>query len=162
MSIRRAEPSDAFAIAEIYNHYIAETVITFEEKPVPVAEMARRMTEVRSASLPWLVADERGHVTGYAYASPWRSRSAYRFSVEATVYIAPGLVGRGIGSSLFGELLSMLQAQKIHSVIGGIALPNEASVALNEKFGLRKVAEFHEVGFKFGRWIDVGYWQRIF
>lgn len=162
MSIRQAEPSDALAIAEIYNHYITESVITFEEEPVTVSEMARRMAEVRSASLPWLVAEESGELTGYAYASPWRSRSAYRFSVEATVYIAPGFVGRGIGSLLFGQLLSMLQAQKIHSVIGGIALPNEASVALNEKFGLRKVAEFHEVGFKFGRWINVGYWQRTF
>lgn len=92
--------------------------------------------------------------------TPWRTRSAYRFSVEATVYVAPDYVGRGVGSSLFGELLSMLPARNIHSVIGGIALPNEASVRLNEKFGLRKVAEFHEVGFKFGRWINVGYWQR--
>ncbi len=160
MSIRQAGPSDALAIAEIYNHYITETVITFEEEPVTASEMARRMTEVRSASLPWLVEEENGMIRGYAYAHLWRSRSAYRFTVEATVYIAPGCVGRGIGSSLYSQLLSMLQAQKIHSVIGGIALPNEASVALNEKFGLRKVAEFHEVGFKFGRWIDVGYWQR--
>ena len=160
MSIRQAAPSDALAIAEIYNHYITESVITLEEEPVTASEMARRMAEVRSASLPWLVAEESGPVRGYAYAHPWRNRSAYRFSVEATVYIAPGHVGRGIGSLLYGQLLSMLRAQNIHSVIGGITLPNEASVALNEKFGLRKVAEFHEVGFKFGRWINVGYWQR--
>lgn len=159
MDIRQAEPSDALAIADIYNHYVTETVITFEEEPVTASEIVRRMAEVRSASLPWLVAEESDSIEGYAYAHPWKSRSAYRFSVEATVYIAPRHVGRGIGSLLYGQLLSMLRAQKIHSVIGGITLPNEASVALNEKFGLRKVAEFHEVGFKFGRWIDVGYWQ---
>jgi L-amino acid N-acyltransferase YncA len=160
MSIRQAEPSDALTIAEIYNRYITESLVTFEEEPVTASEMARRMAEVRSASLPWLVEEESGAIRGYAYAHLWRSRSAYRFTVEATVYIAQECVGRGIGSLLYGQLLSMLRAQGVHSVIGGIALPNAASVALNEKFGLRKVAEFHEVGFKFGRWIDVGYWQR--
>ena len=84
----------------------------------------------------------------------------YRFSVEVTVYVAPGHAGRGIGSTLYGELFPMLKTLGIRAVIGGIALPNEASVALHEKFGMRKVAHFGEVGFKFDRWIDVGYWQR--
>lgn len=134
--------------------------MTFEEVPITAAEIARRIEEVWSASLPWLIAEEGSHVVGYAYAAPWRPRIGYRFSAEITVYLAPAHAGRGLGSKLYGQLFPMLQARRVHSVIGGIALPNEASVALHEKFGLRKVAHFAEVGFKFDRWIDVGYWQR--
>jgi phosphinothricin acetyltransferase len=148
-------------IAQIYNHYVKESVITFEEEPVTDSEMAARIAEVRSASLPWLIAEDSSQLTGYAYAAPWRKRSAYRFSVENTVYVAPEWVGRGVGSLLYGVFLPILQAQQIHAVMGGIALPNEASILLHEKFGFRKVAEFHQVGFKFNRWIDVGYWQRL-
>ena len=159
-TIRGASASDAAAIAGIYNHYVTDTVVTFEEESVSVAEIARRIDEVRFASLPWLVAEVDRHVVGYAYSRPWNARSAYRFSVEITVYLAPAHAGRGIGSTLYGELFPILRARRIHAVMGGIALPNEASVALHEKFGLRKVAQFEEVGFKFNRWIDVGYWQR--
>src|SRR4051812_313125 len=95
-SIRSAEPSDASSLAEIYNRYVAETVITFEEQPVTSDEMARRISDVQSASLPWLVAHEGGSVLGYAYASPWKTRSAYRYSVEITVYLTPNQAGRGI------------------------------------------------------------------
>jgi len=117
---------------------------------------------VRAASLPWLVAELDGEVAGYAYASPWASRVGYRFTVEITVYVHRDHGGKGLGSALYGALLPMLEAGGIHSVIGGIALPNEGSVALHEKFGLRKVAHYDEVGIKFGQWIAVGYWQRIF
>jgi phosphinothricin acetyltransferase len=159
-AIRAASASDAASVAVIYNHYIETTVITFEEEPVSAAEISRRIDQVRSASLPWLVAEERGRVVGYAYARPWHERSAYRFSAEIAVYLDAERTGRGIGSQLYAELFPILQARGIHAVMGGIALPNEASVALHEKFGLREVARFHEVGFKFDRWIDVGYWQR--
>jgi phosphinothricin acetyltransferase len=159
-TIREAAAPDAAPVAAIYNHYIRETVVTFEEEPVSGAEIARRIEEVQSASLPWLVAEVDRQVVGYAYAGPWHARSAYRFSAEITVYLAPTHTGRGIGSKLYGELFPILQARRIHAVMGGIALPNEASVALHEKFGMRKVARFQEVGFKFDRWIDVGYWQR--
>jgi L-amino acid N-acyltransferase YncA len=160
-TIRTVESSDAVAIAAIYNSYITETVITFEEEPVNGEEMARRIEDVRSTSLPWLVAEENGRVVGYAYAAPWKVRAAYRFSVEITVYLAPGNVGRGIGSLLYSRLISSLQTLGVHAVIGGVALPNKASVALHEKFGFEKVAHFQEAGFKFNRWIDVGYWERI-
>lgn len=159
-TIRSAVHSDSEAIARIYNHFVNETTATFEEEPVGSEEIARRIREVESASLPWLVAEEGGQVIGYAYATRWKARSAYRFSVEVSVYLAPGHDRRGVGSELYGELFRILQTRDIHAVIGGIALPNEASVALHEKFGMRKVAHFEEVGFKFGRWIDVGYWQR--
>lgn len=158
-TIRAAASADVACIAAIYNHYVTQTVVTFEEEVVPAAEIARRIENVRSVSLPWLVAEQAGRVVGYAYAAKWQSRSAYRFSAEVTVYLGPEDTGRGIGSNLYAELFPILQARGIHAVIGGIALPNEASVALHEKFGMRKVAHYHEVGFKFGRWIDVGYWQ---
>jgi phosphinothricin acetyltransferase len=164
IAIRAATLSDAAAIAGIYNHYVTETVVTFEEEPVPAAEIARRIEEVQSASLPWLVAEagaDASDIAGYAYATRWKVRSGYRLSAEITVYLAPGRAGQGIGSKLYGQLFPLLQARRIHAVMGGIALPNEASVALHEKFGMRKVAHFEQVGFKLDRWIDVGYWQRI-
>jgi len=135
--------------------------VTFEEQVVADAEMAGRVAQVRAASLPWLVAETGGRVAGYAYAAPWKTRSGYRFSVESTVYLAPGCSGRGIGSQLYGELFPLLEARGVHAVMAGIALPNDASVALHEKLGMRKVAHFAQVGWKLGRWIDVGYWQRI-
>lgn len=160
-TIRAGVAADAAGIAGIYNHYVRNTVVTFEEEPVTAAAMARRMEAVRSASLPWLVAVEDASILGYAYATRWRPRSAYRFSAEITVYLAPDRGGRGLGTMLYGRLFPLLEEQRIHAVMGGIALPNEASIALHEKFGCRKVAHFEAVGFKFDRWVDVGYWQRI-
>ncbi len=156
--IRAATTNDAAAIAAIYNHYIANSIITFEETPVSADEMAARIAEV-TASLPWLVFESAGEVMGYAYASPWKSRCAYRFSVETTVYLAATATGRGIGTQLYTALLADLRGRSLHSVIGGVALPNAASVALHEKFGFEKVAHFKQVGWKFDRWIDVGYWE---
>ena len=158
--IRQADRSDAASIASIYNHYVAETVVTFDEQPISSEEMARRIEEVQAASLPWLVAEHDDRVVGYAYAAPWKRRAAYRFSVEITVYLDPNHFGRKLGTKLYNELFAILRNTQAHAVIGGIALPNDASVALHEKFGMHKVAVFKEVGFKFNRWIDVGYWER--
>lgn len=160
-AIRAALAADAAALCSIYNRYVAETAVTFEEEPVSSDEMARRIANVLSASLPWLVAERGAEVVGYAYAAPWRARPAYRHSVEITAYVARRHAGRGVGTRLYGQLLPALRSRGVHAAIGGIALPNDASVALHEKFGLRKVAHFEQVGFKFDRWIDVGYWQRI-
>lgn len=161
LAIRSAAPADRAAIASIYNHYVVDTIVTFEEEPVAVAEMGRRIDDVQTASLPWLVAEEQGLVKGYAYATKWRPRRGYRYSVEISVYLAPLEIGRGLGSKLYERLFGVLVELGAHAVIGGIALPNDASVALHEKFGMRKVAHFEQVGFKFDRWIDVGYWQRL-
>lgn len=127
--IRAAGPADAAPIATIYNHYVRETIVTFEEEPVPPEEMARRIAEVQGRGLPWLVADLGGMLVGYAYATPWRSRFGYRFSVEVTVYTAPGQERRGIGSRLYQALLPMLETKGVHAAMGGIALPNDASIA---------------------------------
>jgi len=158
--IRPATSADCDAVARIYNHYIEHTVVTFEEEPVAPDDMAARMREVTSAALPWLVTEHHGEVVGYAYAARWKSRSAYRFSVESTVYLAPTATGQGLGRSLYEHLLALLQQATTHMVMGGIALPNAASVALHESLGFEKVAHFKEVGFKQQRWVDVGYWQR--
>ena len=117
--IRDVEKSDSAAIARIYNHYIKNTIITFEEAEVTPDEISGRIEKLLSASLPWLVAEEKGSVLGYVYAGKWRGRSAYRFSVESTVYVAPASKGRGIGSLLYRELLSMLEQAGIHAVMGG-------------------------------------------
>lgn len=157
--IRPALASDADAIAHIYNHYIRNSTVTFEETQVSAQEMATRIEELDTASLPWLVMELEGKVVGYTYATKWKGRCAYRFSVESTVYLDPAYTGRGLGTSLYPALFAALRDKGMHVVIGGIALPNAASVALHEKLGLEKVAQFKEVGFKFERWIDVGYWQ---
>jgi L-amino acid N-acyltransferase YncA len=160
-SIRSATLDDAEQIAEIYNHYVLTSTITFEEEPVPVAEMARRVADIQASSLPWLVATRDGEITGFAYASKWKTRAAYRFSTEVTVYVRAGLGRSGTGSRLYARLFAALKAGGTHAVIGGVALPNEASLRLHQKFGFEKVAHFREVGFKFDRWIDVTYWQLI-
>jgi L-amino acid N-acyltransferase YncA len=161
VTVRSASAADADALARIYNYYIANTVITFEEEPVSSQTMAARLAEVQALSFPWLVAEVGNNVVGYAYASKWKVRSAYRHSVETTIYLEHGHEGRGVGKTLYAALLPHLRARGIHAVIGGAALPNEASVALHEKLGFEHVATFREVGFKHGRWVDVAYWQLV-
>jgi phosphinothricin acetyltransferase len=156
--IRACRPADAAQICSIYNPYVRDTVITFEETPVAEDEMVRRISAAM-AVLPWLVFEHEGVVEGYAYATPWKARSAYRFAVESTVYVARGFVGRGIGTRLYEALIAELRARGLHCVMGGIALPNPASVALHERLGFTKVAQFLEVGFKLGRRVDVAYWD---
>lgn len=157
--VRAATAADAAEVANIYSHFVLTSVITFEEEPVAGPEMARRIADVQSNGLPWLVAARGEQILGFAYANKWKTRAAYRFSTEVTVYVRDGLARSGIGSQLYSALFTALKAAGVHAVIGGVALPNEASVRLHEKFGFRKVAHFSEVGFKFDRWIDVAYWQ---
>jgi len=158
--IRSVHPDEAPSIAEIYNHYILNSPATFEEEALAPEEMRRRIVET-AKTYPWLVCEEDGKLLGYSYGRKWRERAAYRHSVEVTVYLHPSSVGKGRGTALFAALLTELRTRRFHSVIGGVALPNPASIALLEKFGLRQVAHFKEVGYKFGRWIDVGYWQLL-
>ncbi len=159
--IRMVKTEDALSLCHIYNHYVEHTIITFEEESVTVAAMVARVTDL-SARHPWLVYELGGELAGFAYASPWKSRCAYRFSVETTVYLAPDHVGKGIGSALYASLIEKLKPTDTHSLIAGISLPNDASIALHEKLGFDKIGQFKEVGRKFGQWIDVGYWELIF
>jgi L-amino acid N-acyltransferase YncA len=158
--IRTATTEDAEAICAIYNHYVLESTITFEEAAVIPAEMANRIDDTLQ-SLPWLVSEDRAAVHGFAYASAWKGRCAYRHSAEVTVYLDPKFTHRGIGSQLCEGLLAGLRERKFHAAMGGIALPNAASIALHERLGFHKVGHFEQVGRKFDRWIDVGYWQLL-
>jgi L-amino acid N-acyltransferase YncA len=158
--IREVNPADAAQIIEIYNYYILNTTVTFEEEAVTAAEMAGRIAEI-TEKFPWLVYESEGKIIGYAYASAWKSRCAYKYSVETTVYLQHGLSGKGYGSELYAELLVRLQQSGLHGIIGGVALPNDGCIALHQKFGFEKVAQFREVGFKFNKWIDVTYWEKI-
>jgi L-amino acid N-acyltransferase YncA len=161
-SVRHAAPADAARIADIYNHYVTHTIVTFEESAVPATDMEQRIAKVQDASLPWLVIERAGAVLGYAYATPWKDRIGYRFSVESTIYLEAGTERGGLGTMLYRELIAHLRKRgDIHAVLGGIALPNPGSVALHEKIGMSKVAHLCEVGQKFGEWVDVGYWEII-
>ena len=111
------------------------------------------------ARLPWYVFERDGAVIGYAYATPWRVRSAYRFSVESSVYVSHEAPRQGIGTQLYKTLIEDLRRRGLQVVIGGIAQPNDASVQLHERLGFQKVAHFTRVGRKFGKWVDVGYWE---
>ncbi len=158
-SIRHATVDDAEQVAAIYNYYIANTVITFEIEPVDAGEIADRIDATNAIPLPWLVAERQAKVLGYAYASKWKGRCAYRFAVESTIYLDIEQTGKGIGLPLYSALIDAIRAQSMRSVIGGISLPNDASVRLHERLGFQKVGHFERVGFKLDRWVDVGYWQ---
>jgi phosphinothricin acetyltransferase len=162
LSYRAVTLDDANVISAIYNHYIDQTIITFEEAPVSANDIAQRIEKIVALGLPWFVAELDGQVIGYAYAAPWRERSAYRHSVEVSVYLEHSITVRGAGSLLYQALFDALKSSNVHVALAGIALPNERSIALHEKFKMEKVAHLKEVGRKFGQWIDVGYWQRTF
>lgn len=155
--LRKVELKDAEEICEIYNYYVKNTTVSFEELPVSVEDMKNRIINICSI-LPYFVYEDNGTIVGYAYATKWKERSAYKFSVETTVYLHHKAVG-GIGTKLYEALLTELKSAGIHRAMGGIALPNIASVRLHEKLGFQKVAEFNEVGFKHDQWINVGYWE---
>ncbi len=157
--IRDVKTEDAGAIARIYNPYILNSVITFEDIPVSEEIIAGRIEAEIAAGYPYLVLEAAQMVVGYAYAGVWRTRAAYRHTVESTVYLDQGLIGKGYGTLLYKALIGELRKKEFHVVLGGITLPNPASVALHEKMGFKKVAHFTEVGYKFNRWLDVGFWQ---
>ena len=159
MEIRPCRESDYQAICDIYNYYIENTVISFEETALSVAELEERVVSY-TQKYPWLVCLEGDELVGYAYANKWQLRCAYRLCVETTIYLKQGKSGMGFGSALYDVLLNRLQQQGLHIAIAGISLPNDASIKLHENCGFQKVAHFNEVGWKFDQWVDVGYWQK--
>ena len=160
--IRDARSADAVPITDIYNHYVLNSSVTFEETQLQPSNILDRINEAATQKLPYLVYEERSEgVIGYAYASKWKGRCAYRHSVEVSIYLHPEQSGQGLGTALYSALFKLLSERGYHVAIGGIALPNPASIALHEKLGMTKVAHFKEIGFKFGHWVDVGYWQAL-
>jgi len=161
MIIRNVSAQDAENISKIYNHYIATSHATFELEPIDAVEMERRIAETVNHGYPFLVAHIDGSVAGYAYGRPFRPRPGYRPAVEVAVYVSESSQGQGIGYALYKNLFDRLFNSDIHTLIATIALPNDQSVRLHEKFGFEKAGHFREVGRKFDRWIDVGYWQLL-
>lgn len=160
MKIRAATPEDAAAIQAIYAPVVRDTPISFEEQPPTVAEMAERI-RTRLERFPWLVGeDASGRVNGYVYAGAHADRAAYRWSVDVTVYVREDCRRRGVGQRLYARLFAVLTELGYHQAFAGITLPNVGSVGLHEALGFQPVARFRNVGFKLGRWHDVGYWQR--
>ena len=159
--IRPATLADAAQIVDIYNHYIATSYATFEVDPIDAAEMATRIEDVLAGGYPFFICEQESEIVGYAYGHQYRPRPAYRYSAETSVYIKPGHEGKSIGTMLYEKLFAELKNGELHAIIAGISLPNDASVRLHEKFGMEKVAHFREVGRKFDRWIDVGYWEIV-
>lgn len=158
--IRLASAADAAAIAAIYAPYVTDTPVSFEEEAPDAAEMARRIEGDGRGLYPWLVAEEGGRIIGFASSSAFRSRPAYRWTVETGVYLAEAGRGRGIGRLLMQRLLDLLERQGFVAVVAGITLPNAASVALHERLGFTPCATYRETGFKLGQWRDVGVWAR--
>jgi phosphinothricin acetyltransferase len=156
--IRLATDADAAAIASIYAPVVRDTAVSFEMAPPSADVMRQRIRDVLALA-PWLVLEEDGAVLGYAYAGSFRTRPAYRFTVETTVYVASGARGRKVGRRLYDELLRRVRLQGFRTAVAGITLPNPASVALHESLGFKPVGVYHKVGFKLGAWHDVGWWE---
>ena len=154
MGIRQALPHDGAQLAQIYNHYITETAITFETEEVDAEEMTGRIRSI-SEEGPYLVYELNNQIVGYAYCHKWKARAAYSLSYETTVYVRPGFERQGIGSSLMERLIEDCRAQGIHALIACITHPNEPSERLHEKLGFTRVSLFREVGRKGGSWLDV-------
>ncbi len=157
--IRKITVSDASAICDIYNHYVANSIISFEEQEVSETEMQGRI-EALTQNYPWFVYEDKGKVVGYAYANLWKTRCAYRNTLESTIY-TQDTAPKGTGTKLYNAIFDSLDTTKFHSLIAVIALPNPASVNFHEKMGFEKAGHFKEVGYKMNKHIDVGYWQKM-
>ncbi len=158
--IRKVDLRDAAAIMAIYNGYITDSVITFETEPLSLEEMRGRIAAV-SADFPYWVYEVEGKIAGYCYAHPWKEKAAYSRTLETTVYLSPEYTGRGLGRLLMQKLIDDCRERGIHALIACITEGNEASCALHLKMGFKQVSRFHQVGWKFGRWLDVMDYQLL-
>ena len=159
--VRAAVPADAEQVAAIFAHYVTTSVATFEEIPPTAADWQRRLDDLTSQDLPFLVAEAEGTSCGFGYASPWRPKPAYRHTVEDTVYVSPAHTGLGLGSALLGGLLAGCAAAGVRQVIAVIAdTGSDASAALHRRFGFTEAGRLAGVGRKHGRWIDTVLMQR--
>jgi L-amino acid N-acyltransferase YncA len=161
-SLRAATLRDVPDMREIYNHYVANSTVTFDEDPLTLKEMRHKFELVEKLHFPWLVAvSGGGQVLGYAYVMPWKPKAAYRFTVENSIYLGPATTGKGIGTALMRELLEQSKAAGIKEVVAVIADKGaDASIALHERFGFKDIGHMGKVGFKFGRWLGTVLMQK--
>jgi phosphinothricin acetyltransferase len=161
VDVRIGEDRDLPSLTDIYNHYVTSSHVTFDDAPFRVDDRKEWFSHYApTGPHRLLVADDEGRVVGYATSSPFRPKPGYRTSVETTVYVEPDAVGRGVGNALYAKLFKELQGQSLHRAYAGVAVPNEASRALHVRFGFAPLGTFREVGTKFGRWIDVEWFER--
>jgi len=162
IEIRKATVEDAGDICNIYNYYIINTVITFENEAVTVGEMQSRIQDILNCGLPYYVAVDGNRVIGYCYLHQWNNRCSYSSTKEVSIYLDKDARHKGLGTKLFERILENTDHATTHVLISGICLPNESSVNLHEKFGFKQVSMMKEIGRKFDKWLDVGHWQLIF
>lgn len=160
--LRDAVDADVPSIREIYNYYVTNSTVTFDERPLTLASVRAKLGRARKGGYPFLVAvGPSGELIGFAYVLPWKDKSAYRFTVENTIYLGPAATGKGVGRALMGELLARAKAAGIREVVAVIADRGaEASIALHESFGFRETGRMGRVGFKFGRWLGTVIMQK--
>lgn len=158
--IRDVILSDAKRIHKIYNNYVEDSRATFQEQSLSLKEIEAQIQRIVK-NYPWIVYQERDQIVGYTYADKWKEKTAYRYTVETSIYLDPEHLGKGIGSKLKESMIKELKTRGFHTVISAISLPNPASIAMCEKFGFQKVGQLKEIGYKFNEWIDVGYWQLL-
>lgn len=156
--IRPFHKQDTQALLDIYNYYVVNTAVTFDIEPLPLQVFKDKLMAI-SKEYPIVVYEEDGLISGYAYGSRFRPKPAYDYVAESTVYVKHGAHGKQIGTKLYAELLRLLKKTNLHTVLGVLTVPNQASIKLHEKFGFKQVAHLKEVGLKFGKWQDVGIWQ---
>lgn len=156
--IRDARPGDVPALLDIYRPFVTDTAVSFELEPPTLSEFASRVASAQS-QWAWLVAEVDGQIAGYAYASAFRTRAAYRWTAETSAYVREGYRGRGVASALYRRLLEVLAGKGFCNAYAGIALPNDPSVAFHQAAGFTPVGVFHRAGWKFGVWHDVSWWE---
>ena len=160
-SVRRAEHRDLARITEIYNHYIETTAITFDLKPYALEEREPWFAQFAASGRHQLFVSERaGQVVGYAGSMQYRPKAAYETSVEVTIYVAPDERAFGVGPRMYHALFAALRGEDVHRALAGITLPNDASLRMHQRFGFALVGVYHEVGRKFGRYWDVGWYEK--
>lgn len=158
--IRKVTKEDARAIADIYNEYVLNSVISFETEAVSVSAMQQRI-ETISAQYPYYVYEEDGKVLGYCYAHAWKERAAYKHTYETTIYLDKASQGKSIGRELLRHLIEECRQAGAHVLVACITAENEKSIRFHQRFGFKQSAHFHQVGMKFGRWLDVVDYQLL-
>ena len=160
MIIRNVLNSDIPQVVEILNHYVRNDSCTFQINTYSISEISEKIAEITKV-YPYIVMEEDNEVIGFAYASRWREKNAYDKSAETTIYLNPKHKYRGLGKILYQELIEQLREKNFRLLVACLTLPNPSSVRLHESLGFEKVGEFKDAGYKFNRWYNVGFWQKV-